>query len=191
LRRQASGGSASAGSSRGLRLDPHALPVRYHASDARADGATRTVELYSDRVLVERTVRGIPMRLKVPVTGFLGVSVRRVAEPEGCEAVAVTLEHRDPGLSILLARSAQEDAVAEWRRWADALARPLLVAGPDGALYTVSDSIGALMVRAANTRRRRRTSMKSRGPRFAARRATPRTVGNPIIHREREIIAPE
>jgi hypothetical protein len=131
------------------------------------------------------------MRLKVPVTGFLGVSVRRVAEPEGCEAVAVTLEHRDPGLSILLAHSAQEDVVAEWRRWADALARPLLVAGPDGALYTVSDSIGALIVRAANTRRRRRTSMKSRGPRFAARRATPRTVGNPIIHREREIIAPE
>jgi uncharacterized protein DUF6101 len=191
LRRQASGGSASAGSSRGLRLDPRALPIRYHASDARADGHTRTVELYADRVLVERTVRGIPMRLKVPVTGFLGVSVRRVAELEDSELVAVTLEHRDPGLSIPLARSAQEDVVAEWRRWAGTLARPLLVAGPDGALYAVSDSIGALMVRAANSRRRRRTSMKRRGPRFAARRATPRAFGDPIIHREREIIAPE
>ena len=172
-----------------MRLDPYALPVRYHASDARADGATRMVELYSDRVLVERTVRGISMRLKVPVAGFLGVSVRRVAE--GPEAVAVTLEHRDPGLSIPLARSAQEDVVAEWRRWAGALARPLLVAGPDGALYAVSESIGALMVRAANTRRRRRTSMKRRGARYAARRATPR-VATDIVHRgEREIIAPE
>jgi len=191
LRRQASGGGASAGSSRDLRLDPHALPVRYHTSDARADGATRTVELYCDRVLVERTVRGIAMRLKVPVSGFLGVSVRRVAEPEGSDAVAVTLEHRDPGLSIPLARSAQEDGVAEWRRWAGALARPLLVAGPDGALYAVSDSIGALMVGAAGARRRRRTSMKRRGARHAARRATPRIATN-LVHRgEREIIAPE
>ncbi len=181
----------SAGSSRGLRLDPHALPVRYHASDARADGATRTVELYRDRVLVERTVRGISMRLKVPVTGFLGVSVRRVAEPEGSEAVAVTLEHRDPCLSIPLARSPQEDVVAEWRRWADALSRPLLVAGADGALYAVSDSIGALMVGAASARRRRRTSMKRRGARHAARRATPRIATDTVHRGEREIIAPE
>ncbi len=174
-----------------MRLDPHALPVRYYASDARADGHTRAVELYCDRVLVERSVRGIRMRLKLPVAGFLGVSLRRVAEPEGSDAVAVTLEHRDPGLSIPLGRPAREDVVAEWRGWADALARPLLVAGPDGLLYAVSDSIGALMVRAANVRRRRRTSMKRRGPRFAARRATQRASGNPIIHREREIIAPE
>jgi hypothetical protein len=172
-----------------LRLDPHALPVRYIASDARADGHTRAVELYCDRVLVERSVRGIRMRLKLPVAGFLGVSLRRVAE--GSEAVAVTLEHRDPGLSIPLGRPAREDVVADWRRWAGALARPLLVAGPDGLLYAVSDSIGALMVRAANVRRRRRTSMKRRGPRFAARRATQRACGNPIVHREREIIAPE
>jgi hypothetical protein len=175
-----------------LRLDPRALPVRYHATDARADGATRTVELYSDRVLVERTVRGIPMRLKVPLSSFLGVSVRKLAAAEGSAAIAVTLEHRDPGLSIPLLRTAdEENIVADWRRWADALARPLLVAGPDGALYAISDSIGALMVAAATARRRRRTPLKRRGPRFAARRATARA-SETVVHRgEREIITPE
>ena len=32
-------GGMPAGSSRALRLDPHALPVKFSASDARADGA--------------------------------------------------------------------------------------------------------------------------------------------------------
>jgi hypothetical protein len=172
-----------------LRLDPHALPVRYHATDARADGHTRTVELSRERVLVERTVRGISMRLRMPISGFLGVSVRRVAETE---AVAVTLEHRDPALSVPLMRAADQDnVVAEWRRWADVLARPLLVAAPDGALYAVSDSMGALIVGIAAARRRRRTPLKRRGPRSAARRMTPRTIETAVHRGEREIIAPE
>jgi hypothetical protein len=195
LRRQTeSGAIAFAGSSRIARLDPRALPLRFAAEDTRADGRTRTVEIDHARVLVERKVRGIAMRLQVPLSGFLGVSVRRVDRRENEEPViALTLEHRDPSLSVpLMLAPDSEDFIADWRLWADALGRPLLLAGPDGSLSTVSAALGALEVGASVARRRRRTALKFRGPRFAARRATLQLEGKPAVHRgEREIIAPE
>src|SRR5437588_12071821 len=60
LRRQPEfGGAAPAGSGRALRLDPLALPVRFTASDARADERIRYVELNRERVVLRRAVRGI------------------------------------------------------------------------------------------------------------------------------------
>jgi hypothetical protein len=49
-----------AGSSRGERLDPFALPLRFEAADHTADGHLRLVELYRERVVLRRDVRGIP-----------------------------------------------------------------------------------------------------------------------------------
>ena len=64
------------GSSRALRLDPFALPVRYAARDGGADGQIRQVELDRDRVVLRRAVRGIRMNVGVPVAEFRGVSIR-------------------------------------------------------------------------------------------------------------------
>ena len=44
-RRQMEAGRTPAGSGRALRLDPFALPVRFPAQDAGADGQMRQVEL--------------------------------------------------------------------------------------------------------------------------------------------------
>src|SRR6266581_7030073 len=95
LRRQRQfGGSMPAGSSRAVRLDPLALPVRFAASDAGADERTRLVELDRERVVLRRAVRGIPMAVTVPVNSFLGVAVRLIpSDGVAPDRVAVSLEH--------------------------------------------------------------------------------------------------
>src|SRR5689334_19833575 len=98
------------GSSRALRLDPHSLPARYTARDSKADGEVRNVELDRDRVVLRRAVRGIPMKVGVPVHEFRGVSMRTLP-PDGNEpaAVSVVLEHRDSALSVPLFVAAEGD----------------------------------------------------------------------------------
>jgi hypothetical protein len=85
-----------------LRLDPHSLPVRYAAEDARADDRSRIVEIDRNRVMLFRTVNGVRMRVRIPLDGFLGVAVRVTALGEADSSLAITLEHADPALSVAL-----------------------------------------------------------------------------------------
>src|SRR5215212_10482175 len=100
LRRQTMGAKgAPTGSSRALRLDPHALPACYVARDGGADGQVRNIELDRERVVLRRAVSGIPMKVGVPMCEFRGVTLRTLP-PDGDQpaAVAVMLEHRDSAL---------------------------------------------------------------------------------------------
>jgi hypothetical protein len=187
LRRQAKGGGhVAAGSSRALRLDPFSLPLRFRAGDAGADERRRDVELYRERVVVRRWVRGIPMTLNLPMADFLGVALRVIRQDEA-ETVSLTLEHPDPGLSITLYRSGDtDDVVAEWQSWAQTLQRPLLVADDSGALHELFARLGALRLGAVASRRRRRTAMKGRRPSIGWRRR--QSLSSGTVHRgEREI----
>src|SRR5262249_37190306 len=117
-RRMTAGRAMPAGSSRVLRLDPAALPVNVAMNDARAHERLRLVELGRERVVVRRAVRGIPMRVSLPVSEFLGVAIRVIPPDESYEgAVAVMLEHRDQGLSVplMVATDGDGDVVAEWQ----------------------------------------------------------------------------
>ena len=139
------------GSGRALRLDPYALPVRYAARDGGADGHIRQIELDRERVVLRREVRGIRMKVGVPVNEFRGVAMRTLP-PEGEEpaAVAVMLEHRDNGLTVPLFVAADgDDAMAEWKCWGRVLGVPLLVVEGDGALREPFRRIGRVAVRAA------------------------------------------
>ena len=187
MRRQTNGGKP-AGSGRALRLVPLSLPLRFRAGDAGADERTRDVELHRERVVVRRRVSGISMALNVPVADFLGVALRVV--PQGkTEAVCLTLEHPDPGLSIQLYNAANgDDVVAEWQSWAHALQRPLLVTDDSGALHELFARIGHVRLGRTAPRRRRHTAMKGRRPSIRWRR--PCGFKTDAIHRdEREIIA--
>ena len=134
-------GGCPAGSSRALRLDPFALPVRFSASDAAADERVRHVELHRERVVVRRCLRGMRMALNLPVSAFAGILLK--LEPG---AVAVTLEHSDPTLALPLYISEEpDDATAEWRVWAKVLGLPLLVED-DGALREPYARIGGLRI---------------------------------------------
>jgi Family of unknown function (DUF6101) len=190
LRRQTElGGAVSAGSGRNLRLDPLALPVRFTASDAAADGRVRHVELHRERVTLRRAVRGMRVALNVPVAMFLGVAIR--AAVEGRDSIEVFLAHRDPQLAVPLVEAANtDDIIAEWQLWARVFALPLLIAEADGTLRDPFPRLGAVRVKRAAPRRRRNTAIKGRHPLFLLRRRPGVTPRVPLVHRdEREIIA--
>jgi len=171
LRRQSKGGGhPPAGSSRGLRLDPFSLPLRFRAGDAGADGQIRDVELHRERVIVRRRVRGVPMVINLSVAAFLGVALRVIPHGEAA-TVCLSLEHPDPDLSIALYQSGEsDDVVAEWQSWAKILQRPLLVTDDNGALHELFPRLGPLRLGKVAPRRRRRTSMKGRRPSIGWRR---------------------
>ena len=190
------GGAMPAGSSRDERLDPLALPVRFTASDAGADGRVRHVELDRERVVLRRAVRGIRMAVKLPVAAFLGVALRLVpsegerrpiSSPSG-SSIAITR------LSVpLFAAPDGDDVVAEWQPWGRVLRLPLLVAEADGTLREPFRQHR----RAVASRPRRRGGGGATPSRRAGRRSCcggkpGRLAGGTAVHRgEREIIARE
>jgi len=184
------GGADPAGSSRGTRLDPLALPVRFRTVDPAADGRIRLVEIYRHAVVMHRSVRGMSMVVKLPLTAFRGVAMRMVRWPNAeAAAVTLTLEHCDPALSVpLFAAPEAGNVLAEWRLWGRVLAAPLLVTGDDGELRSAFQHLGA--IRTAEGSERRRHWLRMRRPRIPLRRK-PGRAGVPMVHREREMIAPD
>ena len=193
MRRQAAAGrTIPAWSSRDERLDPFTLPVRFAVSDRTADGRVRVVELSRDHVVLRRAVRGIKMAIRVRTAAYLGVAIRIEPPREGEDgAVAVVLEHRDPGLSLALYRANDGlDIVAEWQSWGRVLKLPLLVAEPDGRLREPFPRVGAVRIGPTMRRRRRRTAISRRRPTLPLRRRMGRALVDTVVHRgEREIIA--
>jgi hypothetical protein len=160
-------------SRRGRGLDPYTLPARYAARDAGADGQVRQIEVDRERVVLRRAVRGIPMKVGVPVNEFRGVSIRTLP-PESDEpaAIAVILEHRDRGLSIPLYVAAEgDDALAQWKCWARVLGVPLLVEEADGSLREPFSRLGSIGVGLPAPRRRRRGTLRWRRDICPPRRA--------------------
>jgi Family of unknown function (DUF6101) len=184
-------GGCPAGSGRALRLDPFCLPVRFAASDAAADERVRHVELYRERVVVRRSLRGMRMALNMPVSAFAGVAIRLVpGEGEAQATVSVVLEHQDPSLALPLFASAEaHEAYADWRAWGQVLGLPLLVED-DGALREPFVRLGQVRVDTPRPRRRRRNAIKRRRPSMPLRREAGRLTDATPVHRgEREIIA--
>jgi hypothetical protein len=180
-----------AGSGRASRLDPFCLPVRFAASDAAADERVRHVELYRERVVVRRSLRGMRMALNMPVSAFAGVAIRLMpGEGEAQATISVVLEHKDPSLALPLFASAEADeAYADWRAWGNVLGLPLLVED-DGALREPFARLGQMRVDAPRPRRRCRNAIKRRRPSMPLRRKAGRLTNATPVHRgEREIIA--
>ena len=185
---------APAGSSRALRLDPHALPARYEARDGGADGQVRNIELDRDRVVLRRAVSGIPMKVGVPIREFRGVTLKTLP-PDGDQpaAVAVMLEHRDSALSVpLFVADEGSEAMAEWKCWGRVLGVPLLVTDEDGVSREPFHRLGRLDVGETGPRRKRRAAIRWRRPSILMRRKPGRPASVATVHRdEREIIAQE
>ena len=181
-------GKIPGGSSRAWRLDPFTLPVRFAAHDAAADEATRHVELHRERVVLRRAVRGMRIKLNVPVAAFVGVAVRRASDGSpGSDHPCIVLEHPDPALSVPLFLPSSTDDVAAIAQigesWAQVLAVPLLGCEPTQCEPAKSLSGGAPAAR------RRRGSLKARRPSILLRRKMGRLPAVPVVYREREIIA--
>jgi hypothetical protein len=177
------------------RLDPFALPVRFTANDAGADGRVRHVEIDRGRVRLRRNVRGMAISVNVPVDAFTGVALRLVepdaADREGGDAVMlVSLEHRDPALSLPLYEAADSsEIIAEWQSWARVLGLPLLIADRSGSLRQPFPTLGGLRIGAPGVRRRRRNAVKRRRASLPLRRRCGILQRVAVVRREREIIA--
>lgn len=184
-------GGMPAGSGRVLRLDPFALPARFEAGDAAADGRVREVELHRERVVMRRSVAGMRMAFNLPVSSYRGVSIRLGTADHGSITAAVVLEHDDPSLALPLYVAADGDEVtAEWRTWSSVLGVPLLVTNSDGSIHEPFERLGGVMFTQAAPRRRRRSALKNRRPRILMRRkAGCVTAATPVHREEREIIA--
>jgi hypothetical protein len=184
-------GGTPVGTSRQQRLDPYALPVRFTANDAVADGHVRHVEIDRGGVRLRRSVRGMAVNVALPVDAFLGVALRLTPGDGECEyEIAVSLEHRDPALSLPLFTAPDNfDAVAEWQLWARVLGVRLLIADGSGTLREPFPTFGALRVGAPGQRRRRRNAIKRRRASLPLRRRPGIQPLMAIVRREREIIA--
>lgn len=186
------GAGGPEGSGRGLRLDPFALPVRFFAPDRGADGHIRQIELDRERVVMRRSVRGICMKVGVPIAAFRGVSLRVLAPAaEHGAGVAVTLDHRDSALSVpLFLANDGDEGVAVWKSWGQVLDLPLLVAESDGSVRAPFPQLGTVIIGTPAPRRRRRAAIRWRRPSILMRRKPGRPSAEPVVHRgEREIIA--
>ena len=182
-------GALSGGTRQSARPDPFTLPARFAVRDPSADGRVRNVEIDHDRVLVQRAVAGIRMRLNVPISAYLGVVVR--VEPEENGRLAVVLAHRDPALSVTLAAADDcDDLIADWQAWARSLGCPLLIGNGEGGWREPLARLGALVVMPSTPRRRRRSAHSRRRPLALLRRQPGRPGLVAPVHRgEREIIA--
>lgn len=163
-------GGATAGSSRGFRLDPYSLPV--HGS-ARDGGTVNTAFILDrDRAIVQRQRHaGPPLTLTVPLKSYRGIAVRmEPADMAGHVRVFVELLHVDPALTLpLIVGDEPEDVAADWQAWGHALNLPLLVIGQDGSVSAPLGELGGIV--ASRPRPRRRHSFfAGRRPRFLTRR---------------------
>jgi Family of unknown function (DUF6101) len=191
LRRQATTGRAG-GSSRVERLDPFALPAHFLDIDPAADEQIRHVELHRKRVVLRRALGGIKMAVNLPITAYLGVTIRaELATSASPGAIAIVLEHPDTALSLTLCRARDgNDIVADWHSWARTLGLPLLVAQSDGALRKPFAHLGDVAIATPIARRRQRSPMRGRRASVPLRRGRGSLSQMARIHAgEREIIA--
>lgn len=157
-------------------------PAPVVAGDIRADNRRRSVSLSRERVTIDRRYRGIAMRLSVPVSSYLGVSVAVRTGERGGFVYELRLAHRDPDLSVLLGEDRDEARIwAEWRASAGWFGLPALIErndGPEpwGALSSLSPKLSG-----------RRVKRRLRPGIVARRVARPESLGT--VHREDEIIA--
>ena len=98
--------------------------VTRHAVDPRADGAARTVHVSAERVTIERTLKGVRMKLGVPVSAYRGL-VLAVRQPTG--HATLTLHHEDRELDVTLASGEAVALARKARAWSHVLGQPVRI----------------------------------------------------------------
>lgn len=123
--------------------------VTRHAVDSRADGATRVVHVNAKHVVIERVLRGVRMRVGVPVTAYRGL-VLAVRQPTG--TATLTLRHDDSDLDVTLGSGEAIDLARKARAWSHVLGQPVAI---EEACVTMRPAIARRTKRPAPSRRSR------------------------------------
>lgn len=141
---------------------------------------------------MRRSLAGMRMALNMPLSAFAGVALRLMPGNDGNEpTVAVVLEHKDPGLALLLFVSTEaDDAMAEWRSWARVLGLPQLISNDEGGWREPFARIGGVRVARVKPRRRRHSVVQTRRPSRSLRRMAGKFKPDaPVYRGEDELIA--
>ena len=123
-------------------------------------------------VTVRRTLEqsGVAIKLKVPVTEFIGVAVATTISAEGLLSSSIELVHPDAELNYrVFEEEGNHSVVAEWQNWGKKLRLPLFIKAGDGQYMPYSQHVDGVMV--GNTASRRKLAAEAgRRPRFLNRR---------------------
>ena len=139
--------------------------------DAANDNAHRDpVKTVTVRKQLEQS--GVAIKVKVPVTEFVGVAVVTKISEEGMLTSAIELVHPDHELNYkVFEEEGNFNVVAEWQNWGKKLRLPLFIKAGDGAYMPYSQQVDGVMV-GDHTARRKLAADASRHPRFLNRRHT-------------------
>ena len=123
-------------------------------------------------VTVRRTLEqsGVAIKLKVPVTEFIGVAVATTISTEGLLTSSIELVHPDAELNYrVFEEEGNHSVVAEWQNWGKKLRLPLFIKAGDGQYLPYSQHVDGVMV--GNTASRRKLAAEAgRRPCFLNRR---------------------
>jgi hypothetical protein len=121
---------------------------------------------------------GVAIKVKVPVTEFIGVAVATSISEEGVLTSSIELVHGDSELNYrVFEEEGNFNVVAEWQNWGKKLRLPLFIRAGDGAYMPYSQQVDGVMV-GQSTSRRRLAAEASRRPNFLNRRKP----GQPEAH---------
>ena len=136
--------------------------------DPRADGGQRDVTLTSLQVTIGRRLRGMRMKIRVPVNAYAGVTLAVEPTASGRLCHQVALRHSDRELDVSLLETFDEnEALQMWRGWAQHLSLAMIVEREDGELELFANA--PVDLKSFERRRGHVATARSRG-RFARRR---------------------
>ena len=160
-------GVAMEGSSVVLAFGRPALADRRFIA-ANDNGPKDPVKTVTVRRMLEQS--GVAIKVKVPVTEFIGVAVATAISEEGMLTSSIELVHSDSELNYrVFEEEGNHSVVAEWQNWGKKLRLPLFIKADDGAYMPYSQHVDGVMV--GNTASRRKLVAEAgRRPRFLNRR---------------------
>ncbi|MBJ6988291.1 MULTISPECIES: DUF6101 family protein [unclassified Devosia] len=137
---------------------------------ANDNGHREPVKTVTVRKQLEQS--GVAIKVKVPVTEFVGVAVATKISDEGMLTSVIELVHADHELNYkVFEEEGNLNVVAEWQNWGKKLRLPLFIKAGDGSYMPYTQQVDGVMV-GQTAPRRRLAADAARRPRFLNRRQT-------------------
>ncbi len=135
---------------------------------ANDNGPLEPVKTVTVRRQLEKS--GVAIKIKVPVSEFVGVAVSTQISVDGVLTSAIELVHGDPDLNYrVFEEVGNGDVVAEWQTWGKKLRLPLYIKAGDGSLLPYSQQVSGVAL-GNQVARRKLAHDADRRPRFLNRR---------------------
>tara|TARA_R110002020_G_scaffold10965_2_gene41669 strand:+ start:1487 stop:1999 length:513 start_codon:yes stop_codon:yes gene_type:complete len=160
-------GVAMEGSSVVLAFGKPAVAERRFVA-ANDNGPKDPIKTVTIRRMLEQS--GVAIKIKVPVSEFIGVAVATAISEDGVLTSSIELVHSDPELNYrVFEEDGNHSVVAEWQNWGKKLRLPLFIKAGDGAYMPYSQQVDGVMVGSSQSRRKL-VAEAGRRPRFLNRR---------------------